>query len=393
MKKFFLFLLPFFVVIICTNLQAQRLLSADQVLEKVSKRLNNIKTVQYDYHRIDNYPSDNYRGELFYKIYLDYKDSLNALGFTFQATDTASSPVDIYNGADHFNLSKKEMTVSLIHNSSANSMSSMSFFLNSIVSLRKGLPTIITDNTIEKTLNDTLIDGKEYYLVNFILKNEKLKYLGTMLSFIDKRDFKYEIAIDKITYLPLFLKSSGAGQNDYNMSIFSNYDFDYKPQAASWKYTTYEPDYKEKQTQSKLKLISENTGAPDWTLAIYGTNDSLKLSSLKGKVILLDFWFRYCENCIAALPALDSIYQKYKGKNFEIIGVNLLDSKESIKAFYKVHHSPYNSVMDSDGKIATQYGVNGCPAEFVIDETGKVIYSSEGFDKKAIEDVLNAHVK
>lgn len=120
-----------------------------------------------------------------------------------------------------------------------------------------------------------------------------------------------------------------------------------------------------------------------------GTNDSLiKLSSLQGKVVLIDFWASWCGPCRAANPYVAKLYSKYKERGFEVFGVSLdTKKKEWIKAI-KQDKLKYSQVIDNTGwrsKVAERYFVDQLPTNFLLDRTGKIVAidleGKELFDK------------
>lgn len=104
--------------------------------------------------------------------------------------------------------------------------------------------------------------------------------------------------------------------------------------------------------------------------------NTVTLSALKGKVVLIDFWASWCGPCRMANPHVVKLYEKYKAKGFEVFGVSI-DSKKSawIKA---IAHDKikYTQVNDADGwnaASAATYGVEGIPATFLLNKEGKII--------------------
>ena len=122
-------------------------------------------------------------------------------------------------------------------------------------------------------------------------------------------------------------------------------------------------------------------------ISLPNVNDSIiNLSSLKGKVVLVDFWASWCGPCRAENPSVVKIYKKYKEKGFEVFGVSI-DSKKPnwIKAI-KQDKITYTQVNDNSGwnsKIAEQYFVIEIPTSFLLDKTGKIIAINE--DGTALE--------
>lgn len=103
----------------------------------------------------------------------------------------------------------------------------------------------------------------------------------------------------------------------------------------------------------------------------------LALSSLKGKVVLIDFWASWCGPCRQENPNVVRVYNAYKDKGFTIFSVSLDEKKEAwLKAIEADNLTWPNHVSDLIGwksSAAAAYGVNSIPATFLIDETGKLI--------------------
>ena len=103
----------------------------------------------------------------------------------------------------------------------------------------------------------------------------------------------------------------------------------------------------------------------------------LKLSSLRGKVVLIDFWASWCKPCRQENPNVVRVYEQYKDKGFTVFSVSLDEQKDAwLKAIEADNLSWPNHVSDLTGwqsSAAVSYGVNGIPATFLIDGEGKVI--------------------
>lgn len=105
----------------------------------------------------------------------------------------------------------------------------------------------------------------------------------------------------------------------------------------------------------------------------------LSAESMKGKVIVLNFWATWCPPCRAEIPAFKSVYEKYKAKGVEIVGVSL-DHKgwDVIRPFLDQHKINYPVVLGG-ADIAKAYGnVRSIPTTFIIDRDGKVVDSHVG---------------
>lgn len=361
-------------------------INAVEVLEKTSKKLNSFKEISYSYYRSINYFSEDYHSESkgTTLLYFDKSDTL--LGFKFQLEDSQSKI--IYNGTERFSLNKKDKTIKIDHTPKREGFESLSFLLNSIITLKNSLPTIITDKNIQKTLSDTIINDRAYYLVSFILENKTLSGLGSFSPITLKRNFLYKVVIDKNDFLPLqIIQTNNAEPKDYMLTSFGDIKSEENlPSELSWYYSTY-ADYKS-EINKRLSLIKENSVAPVFKLPYYNTDDSVSPIRLKNKFVLLEFWIKNCGYCIQAVPKLNKIVEKYKSKNLEVIGINASDSKEHIGKFYEKNKPLFRTVYDENGKITTSFGVDSFPQIVLIDKRGKVLYAGD-FDGEQIEKLLD----
>jgi thiol-disulfide isomerase/thioredoxin len=101
-----------------------------------------------------------------------------------------------------------------------------------------------------------------------------------------------------------------------------------------------------------------------------------KLSSLKGKYVLVDFWASWCVPCRAENPFLLKAYAELKDKNFEIVGVSLDDTKANWLKAVEQDKLPWTQVSDVKGfktEIAVRFGITAIPQNVLIDPDGKVI--------------------
>ncbi|HEX2682652.1 MAG TPA: TlpA disulfide reductase family protein, partial [Ferruginibacter sp.] len=112
-------------------------------------------------------------------------------------------------------------------------------------------------------------------------------------------------------------------------------------------------------------------GAPVPEIELPNKTDSLiKLSSLTGKVVLIDFWASWCAPCRAENPYTQKLYKKYKDKGFEVFAVSLDVKKEAWLKAIKQDKLTYTHVLDNSGwqsKIAERYFVDQLPTTFLID--------------------------
>src|SRR5262245_5509505 len=155
--------------------------------------------------------------------------------------------------------------------------------------------------------------------------------------------------------------------------------------------------------------------APDFQGDFAVKGKPVKLSDLKGKVVLVDFWAVWCPPCVRAFPHLREIHEKYNKDGLEVVGltkyykrntfdkttgrlgqappgqpVNQQDEQTLLKA-YAAHHRLYYAITtlpDEDArKVFTAYGVRGIPQPVVIDKKGNIRLVKVGFSEANMKQV------
>ncbi len=145
--------------------------------------------------------------------------------------------------------------------------------------------------------------------------------------------------------------------------------------------------------------IKEGSDAPMWSGQTID-NKEIKYSDLKGKkVVVLDFWSIYCASCIEEMPKLVAIYNEFKDKGLEMIGVNL-DSfgTHRVVKFMDGMETKINFpvVIDKTRQIAMSFSAMVLPTTLVIDASGKVRFYHVGYkqgDEKHLRNIVAQAVK
>ncbi|MEA3039367.1 MAG: hypothetical protein QOE79_1880 [Sphingomonadales bacterium] len=128
--------------------------------------------------------------------------------------------------------------------------------------------------------------------------------------------------------------------------------------------------------------------APDATLTLFDKT-KVKLSELRGKVVVINHWATWCGPCKSEMPMMSAFHRRYKDYGFEIYGITTEDSVEAYKLKRVAELLSYHLVlrMSGDGYPLIE---NGLPTSYVIDRAGVVRFAKEGaFDaQEFIDDII-----
>jgi len=261
-----------------------------------------------------------------------------------------------------------------------------------------------------------------------LLKSKGSDEISQMIEF-KKTEDDYKAILDSI--YNLFQSYNNQGITEHNLSLQENFaktekeKFDAfaeiiksKPNLLSnlifvehlpfanyfWAYDTVCTSLKDnfsdniffKELQKKIipeKHINIGQVAPD--IALADTNGNIvKLSSLRGKYVLIDFWASWCGPCRRENPNLVNVYNKYKDKGFEIYAVSLDRSRDGwINAIHKDNLTWFH-VSDLkywESEAAALYGVKGIPFTVLLDPEGKIM--NKGIRSQELDLILESVLK
>lgn len=126
-----------------------------------------------------------------------------------------------------------------------------------------------------------------------------------------------------------------------------------------------------------------STLAPDFSLPDL-SGGQLKLSSYRGKVVLLDFWATWCDPCRDEVPQFVDLQNKYRDQGFQIIGVSMDDSPEPVRDFRQRFKMNYPVVM-GNAKTGDLYGgILGLPIAFIIARDGRIYVKHIGATDRSV---------
>nr|WP_294793940.1 TlpA disulfide reductase family protein [uncultured Mucilaginibacter sp.] len=206
------------------------------------------------------------------------------------------------------------------------------------------------------------------------------------------------LLVDKQTGLPraLIIKGRHAGYGDGITSVYNELNFyDYQindPGITIASFTIPKGFHPPKKQAAPPMLLAAGTIAPEWTLFdTYGKK--MSLSDMKGKIVLMDFYFIGCGPCMQSLKPLNNLYKKYKDKLI-IASLSDRDSKQAVTAFKKQYNIAYPGYVEATEAVKA-YHVTGSPTFYFIDTKGNIASTILGYgdDTEAkfiavIEDLL-----
>ena len=124
--------------------------------------------------------------------------------------------------------------------------------------------------------------------------------------------------------------------------------------------------------------------APAFTLAdVHG--NTVTLDSLKGKVVLLNFWAPWCRSCKEELPDLDGLHKKYSSRGFTVLSICIERSVSAVSEHLQKRPVTFPVLVDKDGKVSETYFFSGLPASFLIGKDGTIRHRHVGSGKEILK--------
>lgn len=141
---------------------------------------------------------------------------------------------------------------------------------------------------------------------------------------------------------------------------------------------------------AQVMPAAQSPQAPDFTLqSVSGSN--VKLSELRGSIVLVNFWASWCGPCRTEMPALDTLARSYADLGVVVLGVNVETESEGVNAYLSDIPVSFPVLLDQQNIASKAYSVEAMPTTVIIDKDGKVrslhrAYQP-GYEKKYEDDI------
>jgi peroxiredoxin len=126
-----------------------------------------------------------------------------------------------------------------------------------------------------------------------------------------------------------------------------------------------------------LGQIKVSEPAPDFSLQDL-SGQTVKLSSLRGRAVYIDFWATWCGPCKVALPGLQELTDELKNQGLEIVTIDQGESLDQVRSFIERKKYSFQVLLDPDGTVGNIYGVRALPTSVFVDRNGIVQSISVG---------------
>ena len=147
-----------------------------------------------------------------------------------------------------------------------------------------------------------------------------------------------------------------------------------------------------------FSLVAQNSYAeetmlaPDFSLkTISGKN--IKLSELRGNVVMINFWASWCGPCLQEMPALEQLHQRYKDLGFTLLGVNVEHDIKEAKDYLKKVDISFPILFDVTNQVSNEYEISGMPTTYLVDRDGNLRKLYIGYQPGSSEEVYQQEIK
>ncbi|MDR3049006.1 MAG: TlpA family protein disulfide reductase [Elusimicrobiota bacterium] len=129
--------------------------------------------------------------------------------------------------------------------------------------------------------------------------------------------------------------------------------------------------------QAGLMTTKDKVAAIDFSLPSL-EGKTIVLSSLKGKIVLLNFWTSWCPPCRAEIPSMQVLFERFKNEGLEFAAVNIQENNKIVAKIKQQFGITFPLLLDISGQVGAKYGISAIPTTFIIDRDGNIIARAVG---------------
>ena len=379
---------PFFFLLFSVFHLASYAQSEDKILTEVISNLSSIETVNYQstIEGIEN-------GKIIF-------NSVDTVSFEFQADTSGSLKYRIYsdmgeliyNGVESMHTLMSEKIILTSEDNSAERIHNP--LMLSLYSVKKVLPKLVNNPEVKISIEkDTIVNGRSYFIFKFQMGHDYIDWISYELKHTHEVS-DFSLWVDEASNLPykLILPNGPDGSMSFRMEqVELNVKFDSKIWTGETlpkdfvKFT--EDEYYQRLKNSRLNSIGQQMES--WALPELNSEKEVDLSSLKGEVVLLEFWFKNCGGCISAIPKLNEIKARFENQKFRIYGIEFVEMapKAELEEYLQYRKILYPN-LHMGKKMAAEFGIVGGPTFMVLDKSGKIIHIKTGYSAEAMDEII-----
>ncbi|MFA6944878.1 MAG: TlpA disulfide reductase family protein [Pedobacter sp.] len=354
---------------------------AKDIISRIIKAQTSLKTISYTLDRRDTLLTNDVR-TMSGNVKLETDDrNTNTMGFKFWAKKDGESEEKVYDGYVAYTINPQTQTYTLTTSKSG------------ILNVLNGggghivFPDLVKLDTSKASDFFVREDKRNYYLT--------LTYPDYKVENVTNR-FKV-FTIDKKVMLPLAMKNHQESYGNIQDLYYKVRDLEINEPDFKYDFTslTFLDRYKQQvsvQGSVNLPIMSlKGHEVPSFKLSTF-FGETMSSADFKGKVVLLDLWEIWCSPCIAAMPKIESIYERYKDKGLLVYGISsdirgLSAAKNMVqRKGIKIPMLIGNEQFKKDYYISSI----ALPMYLLIDKSGKIILLSNGFTDEIEDEIKKA---
>ena len=308
MKKYILVLATMSLLISCNK-------SDKDILEKVDSNITNIKTIKYQsvLEAADN-------GQIIHQdttqMFFDFTKT-NPIGLNYHFLNDDGELT--YDGEEVFQVIHSEKVITTNDDNNPDVVKNP--LINTLSYFRQVLPKLIQDEHVDTTRNnDTIINGNNHFSFNFVLHKRYIDFFSYEFKEGIDYDSEYSLLVNEANYLPYKIVFPNGKDGSIARTI-DNIILDQEVSDDFWLGKKRPKDYliltEQEYFKNRENNVLANVGKQiiDLELPNLENDELINLSNLKGSIILLEFWFKGCGGCVAAIPSLNDINNKFQNRN------------------------------------------------------------------------------